>query len=135
MFTSKGHRREGPAAHSKLSFYNLYFFVPKKDGCPRPILDLRHLNHALMKWLFKMLTLKQILSQIYPGDCIFFVDLKDAYFHIHSPQSQTREIHVRGGGLPIYCPSVWTVSGTLQIYKVCGRSPLPPVTEGSVRPE
>ncbi len=35
-----------------------------------------------MKWPFRMITLKQILSQICPGDWFFSLDLKDAYFHI-----------------------------------------------------
>lgn len=66
-------------ADSESDFYCHYFLMPKKDGL-RPILDLRHLNHALMKRLFRMLTLKQILSQVCPGDWFFSVDLKDAYF-------------------------------------------------------
>ncbi len=35
-----------------------------------------------MKRLFRMITLKQILPQIYPGDWFMSLDLKDAYFHI-----------------------------------------------------
>ncbi len=38
-----------PPAQSESGFYSRYFFVPKKDGGLRPILDLRLLNHALMK--------------------------------------------------------------------------------------
>ncbi len=48
----------------------------------QPILDLRLLNHALVKRLFTIITLKQILSQIFPGDWFLSPDLKDAYFHI-----------------------------------------------------
>ncbi len=55
---------------------------PKKDSGLQPILDLRHLNHALMKRSFSMITLKQILSQICLGDWFMSLDLKDAYFHI-----------------------------------------------------
>ncbi|KAI2646365.1 Gag-Pol polyprotein [Labeo rohita] len=36
-------------AQSESGFYSRYFLVPKKDGGLRPILDLRHLNRALMK--------------------------------------------------------------------------------------
>ncbi len=46
------------------------------------ILDLRPINRALGKRPFRMLTLKQILAQICPGDWFASVDLKDAYFHI-----------------------------------------------------
>ncbi|KAL0165985.1 hypothetical protein M9458_037829, partial [Cirrhinus mrigala] len=69
-------------AQSESGFYSHYFLVPKKDGGLRPILDLRHLNRALMKRPFKMLTLKQILSHVRPGDWFLSLDLKDAYFHI-----------------------------------------------------
>ncbi len=63
-------------------FYSRYFLVPKKDGGLRPILNLRPLNRALSKPSFKMITLRQILSHIRPGDWFISVDLKDAYFHI-----------------------------------------------------
>ncbi len=71
-----------PPAQSKSGFYSRYFLVPKKDGDLRPILDLRLLNYALMKRLFRMITFKQILLQICLGDWFMSVDLKDAYFHI-----------------------------------------------------
>ncbi len=69
-------------ALSESGFYSRYFLVPKKDGGLRPILDLRRLNHALMRRLFRMITLKQILSQIRTEDWFCSLDLKDAYFHI-----------------------------------------------------
>ncbi|KAL0182061.1 hypothetical protein M9458_021436, partial [Cirrhinus mrigala] len=60
-------------------FYSHYFLVPKKDGGLRPILDLRHLNCALMKRPFRMIMLKQILSPVHPGYWFCSLDLKDAY--------------------------------------------------------
>ncbi len=51
--------------------------VPKRDGGLRPILDLRPINRALCKRPFRMMTLKQILAQIRPGDWLASVDLKD----------------------------------------------------------
>ncbi len=71
-----------PPALSESGFYSRYFLFPKKDGGLRPILDLRRLNHALMRRPFRMITLKQILSQICTGDWFCSLDLKDAYFHI-----------------------------------------------------
>ncbi len=71
-----------PPALNESGFYSRYFLVPKKDGGLRPILDLRRLNHALMRRPFRMITLKQILSQIRTGDWFCSLDLKDAYFHI-----------------------------------------------------
>ncbi len=35
-----------------------------------------------MSWPFRMIMLKQILSQICPGDWFFSLDLRDAYFYI-----------------------------------------------------
>ncbi len=69
-------------ALSESGFYSRYFLVPKKDGGLRPILDLKRLNHALMRRPFRMITLKQILSQIRTEDWFCSLDLKDAYFHI-----------------------------------------------------
>ncbi|KAI2661474.1 Transposon Ty3-G Gag-Pol polyprotein [Labeo rohita] len=63
-------------------FYSRYFIVPKKDGGLRPILDLRRLNHSVMKLKFKMLTIKQVISQIRSEDWFVTIDLKDAYFHV-----------------------------------------------------
>ncbi len=50
-----------PPAQRESGFYSRYFLVPKKDGGLQPILDLRLLNHALMKRQFRIITLKQIL--------------------------------------------------------------------------
>ncbi len=53
--------------------------VPQKYGGLRPILDLRVQNVSVLKLKFKMLTLRQIVSQIRSED--WFVTI-DAYFHI-----------------------------------------------------
>ncbi len=57
-----------------------------------------------MSWPFRMITLKQILSQIYPGDWFFSLDLKDAYFYIqiapyHRPFSTQSEVELIQGQL------------------------------------
>ncbi|KAL0199646.1 hypothetical protein M9458_002833, partial [Cirrhinus mrigala] len=71
-----------PPENMECGLYSRYFLVPKKDGGLRPILDLRPLNRALAKREFRMITVKQILAHIQPGDWFISVDLKDAYFHI-----------------------------------------------------
>ncbi len=53
-----------PPHERESGFYSRYFIVPKKDGGLRPILDLRQLNHSVSRLKFKMLTLKQVVSQI-----------------------------------------------------------------------
>ncbi len=57
-------------------FYSRYFVVPKKDGGLRPILDLRQLNRSVSRLKFKMLTLKQVASQIRSEDWFVAIDLK-----------------------------------------------------------
>ncbi len=78
----KGAIEKVPQSELECGFYSRYIVVPKRDGGLRPILDLRPINRALCKRPFRMLTLKQILAQIRPGDWFASVDLKDAYFHI-----------------------------------------------------
>ncbi|KAL0176407.1 hypothetical protein M9458_028737, partial [Cirrhinus mrigala] len=63
-------------------FHSRFFIVPKKDGGLRPILDLRLLNRSVMRLKFKMLTIKQVVSQIRSEDWFVTIDLKDAYFHV-----------------------------------------------------
>ncbi len=78
----KGAVERVPPNELESGFYSRYFVLPKRDGGLRPILDLRPINRALCKRPFRMITLKQILAQIRPGDWFASVDLKDAYFHI-----------------------------------------------------
>ncbi len=101
-----------PPVQSELGFYSRYFLIPKKDGGLRSILDLRHMNCTLMERAFRITTLKQIPSQIHPGDWFFSLDLKDAYFHIQiAPPSQTiLEIRLWGSGLSIHGPSLWSLA-------------------------
>ena len=68
-------------------FYSTYFLVTKKTGGFRPILDLRGLNKFLKVISFHMLTTKDVLQSIAPGEWFTSIDLKDAYFHVPiSPQ-------------------------------------------------
>ncbi|KAL0159734.1 hypothetical protein M9458_043459, partial [Cirrhinus mrigala] len=71
-----------PPHDRESGFYSRYFIVPKKDGGLRPILDLRLLNRSVMRLKFKMLTIKQVVSQIRSEDWFVTIDLKDAYFHV-----------------------------------------------------
>ncbi|KAL0194632.1 hypothetical protein M9458_008204, partial [Cirrhinus mrigala] len=71
-----------PPQDRESGFYSRYFIVPKKDGGLRPIIDLHQLNRSVMKLKFKMLTVKQVVSQIRSEDSFVTIDLKDAYFHV-----------------------------------------------------
>ncbi len=48
ILLEKGAIERVPPTQSESGFYSRYFLIPKKDGALRPILDLRHLNCALM---------------------------------------------------------------------------------------
>ncbi|KAI2645053.1 Transposon Ty3-G Gag-Pol polyprotein [Labeo rohita] len=71
-----------PSHDRETRFYSRYFIVPKKDGGLRPILDLRRLNRSVMRLRFKMLNVKQIVSQIRSKDWSVTIYLKNAYFHV-----------------------------------------------------
>ncbi|XP_053089198.1 uncharacterized protein LOC117597041 [Pangasianodon hypophthalmus] len=57
-----------PPHDRQSGFCSRYFIVPKKGGGLRPILDLHHLNRSLMRLKFKMLMIKQVVSQISSED-------------------------------------------------------------------
>ncbi len=78
----EGGHRGGPSSREGIRVYSRYFIVPKKDGGLRPIIDLRQLNHSVSQLKFKMLTLRQVVSQIRSEDWFVTIDLKDAYFHV-----------------------------------------------------
>lgn len=63
-------------------FYSTYFLVTKADGGFRPILNLKHFNHYMLKEKFRMETLKSILQLLQKDDFLFSIDLKDAYLHV-----------------------------------------------------
>ncbi len=71
-----------PPHNRESGFYSRYFIVPKKGGGLHPILDLRLVNRSVMRLKFKMLTIKQVVSQIRSEDCFVTIDLKHARFHI-----------------------------------------------------
>ncbi len=54
--------------------------LPKKDGGLR--LDLRQLNRSVTRLKFKIITLKQVVSQTRSEDWFVKIDLEDAYFHV-----------------------------------------------------
>ncbi len=127
----KGTIETVPPAQSESGFYSRYFLVPKKDGGLQPILNLRLLNYALMKRSFRMITLKQILSQICPGDCFMSLDLED-HFHIQvAPHHRRFLIHNRRGGISIQGPAVWAVPGSPHFYTMHGCGSLPSETDGN----
>ncbi len=126
-----------PPSERESGFYSRYFVIPKRDGGIRPILDLRPINRALGKRPFRMLTLKQILAQIRPGDWFASVDLKDAYFHIQiAPHHRlVSEVCFRGHSVPILCSPVWASFSPTHLFNVHGCSSFPPQIEWGAHPQ
>ncbi len=120
-----------PPLDRESGFYSRYFVVPKKDGGLRPILDLWLLNHSVRRLKFRMLTVKQVVSQIRSEDWFVTIDLKDAYFHIHPSQSQeVPEVRFQGQSLPISGSSLRTNTLTPNFHEVRGCCPGSSVTLG-----
>ena len=67
---------------SSPGFYSRLFFVPKKSGGHRPIIDLSILNRFLIIPKFKMESVHSIRAALDQGSFVFSLDLSDAYFHI-----------------------------------------------------
>ncbi len=114
-------------ALSESGFYSRYFLIPKKDGGLRPILDLRRLNHALMRRIRT-----DPLADSHRGLVLFSGPERRILSHPDSPPSQTiLEIRLRGGGLPVHSPTLWAVSGPPYFYEVHGRGSFPSETDGN----
>jgi len=58
------------------------FFVPKKSGELRPVINLRPLNSYLVYEHFKMENIAMVRDILKPNDFMAKIDLKDAYFAI-----------------------------------------------------
>ncbi len=66
-----------PPLDRESGFYSRYFIFPKKDWGLCLILDLCQLNRSVMRLKFRMLKLKQVVSQIRSEDWFVTIDLKD----------------------------------------------------------
>ncbi len=123
-----------PPALSESGFYSRYFLVPKKDGGLRPILDLRRLNHALMRRPFRMITLKQIPSQIRTGDWFCSLDLKDAYFHIQIAPHHRRFLRFAFKGVAYqYAVLPFGLSLAPRTFTKCMDAALSPLRQMGIR--
>ncbi len=128
----KGAVEQVPPNELESGFYSRYFVVPKRDGGLRLILDLRPINRALCKRPFRMLTLKQILAQIRPGDWFASVDLKDAYFHIQIAPHHRRFLRFAFEGTA-YQYSVLPFGLALATFSKCVDAALSPLRASGIR--
>lgn len=78
----KGAIEQVPEMDRHRGVYSHYFLVPKKSGGWRPILNLKALNLAVERRVFRMETLRSIIAVIRPSLWLASLDLRDAYFHV-----------------------------------------------------
>ncbi len=113
-----------PPHERESGFYSRYFIVPKKDGGLRPIIDLRQLNHSVSQLKFKMLTLRQVVSQIRSKDWFFHDRSKRRILpRIHPSVSQeVPKVCFWGQSIPISGSSLRSSTLTPHVYKSSGCS-------------
>lgn len=68
------------SAARQRGFYSVYFQVPKNTENFGPILDLCRFNRCVARKTFCMVTIKQLLKLLQPGNCFTTIDLKYTYF-------------------------------------------------------
>ncbi len=90
-----------------------------------------------MKWPFRMFTSKQILSQICPGDWLFSLDLKNAYFHIQLAPHHRRFLRFAFEGVAYQYTVLpfGAVPGSPHFYEVHGCGSFPAETDGNLHLE
>ena len=68
--------------HENCDVISPIFLRYKKDGSPRPIVNLKNLNSHVVYSHFKMETLKHALDLISEGYWLASLVIKDEYFHV-----------------------------------------------------
>jgi len=71
-------------------FCNRLFLVPKASGDWRPILNVKRLNHYIIKEKFKMERIQDVLLMLEPDDFLITIDLTDAYLAVPIAKSMQR---------------------------------------------
>lgn len=85
-------------APSKAKWISRMFFVPKKDGSLRPVINLKELNKKLNIPHFKMEGLLNVKDLLTPGCYMAKIDLKDAYFGIPIDNKDSKYLVFRALG-------------------------------------
>ena len=101
------------------AFFSTIFTVPKKGGGRRPIINLKYLNKFLPHLHFKMEGIPTVQDVITPGDFMFKLDLKDAYFMIPVAEDHQNVpiIPKEREMLSLYMSSIRSINSPLGIYQ------------------
>lgn len=97
--------------------------APKKPGGMRPIRDLLMLNRHIAQHLFHMLTVRQLLRCIQPGDWMTFIDFKDT--------QEVSTLRSRAGYLSVLLHPVQLLAGAM--HSKCVERVFSPLRERGVR--
>ncbi len=118
-----------PPRDRESGFCSRYFIIPKKDGGLRPNLYLRLLNHSVMRLKFKMLTIKQDVSQIRCEDW-FFYDISERRLFpcIHSASTpEVAKVCFRGQSIPMSGLSMFGLALSPRTFTKCVDAALAPL--------
>ncbi len=129
----KRSHRNVPPALSESGFYSRLLPRPQKGWRPPAHPRSQTPESRPHETPFRMITLKQILSQIRTGDWFCSLDLKDAYFHIQIAPHHRRFLRFAFEGVAYQYtgPTLWAVSGPPYFYEVHGRGSFPSETDGN----
>ena len=97
------------------------FLRYKKDGSPRPIINLKNLNSHIVYSHFKMETLKHALDLISEGCWIASLDIKDAYFHVKIDKKfwEYLKFSWKGNLVLLYLFTFWFGECATDFHKLC----------------
>ena len=99
-------------------FLSNLFFVNKKDGDHRPVINLKFLNGFIPYEHFKMEGMHLIKDLLQENNFLIKIDLKDAYFGIPLDKSSRKYIRFQWeGNLCEFLCLFWPVSGPFDFHK------------------
>lgn len=82
-------------------FHARLFLVPKKNGNPSLVFNIKLLNCFIMAKGFKITTLNKVVCSLQQGDFVVALDLSDVYFHICIDLAFLQFLWFQFGGISI----------------------------------
>ena len=99
-------------------FLSSLFLLKKRDGRNCPVVNLKNLNSNILYQHFKMEGLFLLKEMFLPGDKMFKIDLKDAYFVIPLSVKSRKYFRYQWKGLPYEFCLLWVFSRSSGLCKV-----------------